>query len=217
MVGNTILTKGQISVGSTAAYCKLGNGTVRNLCQDTIYTHPSSQQCGPINVNNATGILSVSNGGTGQTTISGLISTIVQSGGFVSSVSGSYTGNGSSVSLAASFVPRLVIVTCSECEKGWASSYTNRYQIGIFAKDIGISFYDEYYSPDTGTSQHRLYITVIDTTVSENTISWQSKTQTDSKKVTYKIHNGEATGENGTDYILGMYRNGATYNYTIFG
>ena len=39
------LTHAGISVGSTAAYCKLGNGTVRNLCQDTVYTHPTSKVC----------------------------------------------------------------------------------------------------------------------------------------------------------------------------
>lgn len=39
------LTQAGISVGQSAAYCKLGNGTVRNLCQDTIYTHPSTKQC----------------------------------------------------------------------------------------------------------------------------------------------------------------------------
>lgn len=40
-----ILIHAGISVGSTTAYCKLGNGTVRNLCQDTVYTHPTSKVC----------------------------------------------------------------------------------------------------------------------------------------------------------------------------
>ena len=39
------LTTAQISVSNNHAYCKLGNGTVRDLTQDTIYTHPSSKQC----------------------------------------------------------------------------------------------------------------------------------------------------------------------------
>lgn len=34
-----------ISVGQTTAYCKLGNGTVSNLCQDTVYIHPTAKQC----------------------------------------------------------------------------------------------------------------------------------------------------------------------------
>lgn len=40
-----ILIHAGISVGSTTAYCKLGNGTVRNLCQDTVYIHPTTKQC----------------------------------------------------------------------------------------------------------------------------------------------------------------------------
>ena len=39
------LTTAQISVSNNHAYCKLGNGAVRDLTQDTIYTHPSSKQC----------------------------------------------------------------------------------------------------------------------------------------------------------------------------
>ena len=42
---SVILTTAQISVSNSHAYCKLGNGTVRDLTQDTIYTHPSSKQC----------------------------------------------------------------------------------------------------------------------------------------------------------------------------
>lgn len=32
-------------MANSKVYCKLGNGTVRDLTQDTIYTHPNSKQC----------------------------------------------------------------------------------------------------------------------------------------------------------------------------
>ena len=39
------LTTGLIQVANSKVFCKLGNGTVRNLCQDTVYTHPATKQC----------------------------------------------------------------------------------------------------------------------------------------------------------------------------
>ena len=42
-----VLTTGLISVANNKVYCKLGNGTVRDLTQDndTVYTHPATKQC----------------------------------------------------------------------------------------------------------------------------------------------------------------------------
>lgn len=42
-----ILTTGLIQVANNKVYCKLGNGSVRDLTQDTntIYTHPATKQC----------------------------------------------------------------------------------------------------------------------------------------------------------------------------
>ena len=41
------LTTGLISVANNKVYCKLGNGTVRDLTLDTntVYTHPTTKQC----------------------------------------------------------------------------------------------------------------------------------------------------------------------------
>ena len=39
------LETGGILVSQNHVYCKLGNNTIRDLTQDTIYTHPSSKQC----------------------------------------------------------------------------------------------------------------------------------------------------------------------------
>ena len=43
----TLLTHAQISVASSKVFCKLGNGTVRDLTLDTntVYTHPKAIQC----------------------------------------------------------------------------------------------------------------------------------------------------------------------------
>lgn len=39
------LEVGGISVSNSKVYCKLGNNTIRDLTQDTIYTHPATKQC----------------------------------------------------------------------------------------------------------------------------------------------------------------------------
>ena len=46
-ITHIILTQAQISVANSKVYCKLGNGTVRDLTQDTntVYTHPTTKQC----------------------------------------------------------------------------------------------------------------------------------------------------------------------------
>lgn len=40
-----ILTKGLIQVANSKVFCKLGNSTVRDLTQDTVYVHPAEKQC----------------------------------------------------------------------------------------------------------------------------------------------------------------------------
>lgn len=52
------------------AFCRLGNGTTKDIAQ--AYTHPTSQQCLSVNVSAATGILPVTRGGTGVTSINAL-------------------------------------------------------------------------------------------------------------------------------------------------
>lgn len=39
------LTEAQISVSNSHAYCKLCDGSVKDLAQDTVYTHPTEKQC----------------------------------------------------------------------------------------------------------------------------------------------------------------------------
>lgn len=52
------------------AFCRLGDGTTKDIAQ--AYTHPTSQQCLSVNVSAATGILPVTRGGTGVTSINAL-------------------------------------------------------------------------------------------------------------------------------------------------
>lgn len=63
-------------VGSSKAYCKFGNGATKDLSENTVYSHPTSQQCSSVNVSNATGTLPVNRGGTGVTTIDALKSAL---------------------------------------------------------------------------------------------------------------------------------------------
>ena len=55
-------------------FARVGNGSTVDLTQDTntVYAHPTSQQCSSVNVSNATGTLPVNRGGTGVTTIDAL-------------------------------------------------------------------------------------------------------------------------------------------------
>ena len=39
------LSPAQISVAQSKVYCKLCDGSVKDLAQDTVYTHPTEKQC----------------------------------------------------------------------------------------------------------------------------------------------------------------------------
>lgn len=76
------LTFGLLQVANSKVFARVGNGSTVDLTQDTntVYAHPTTQQCSSVNVSNATGILPVTRGGTGATSLDGLKSNLGISG-----------------------------------------------------------------------------------------------------------------------------------------